>query len=63
MYGTPFGADDKRMSTKRCAYLMAVALANKLDESWISEHPILGLTYMGQYMPSIYIWQVIIYFL
>ncbi|KAK2149184.1 hypothetical protein LSH36_463g04047 [Paralvinella palmiformis] len=40
------------MSTERCAELMAVGIANKLDEMWISDHPGLGLLYAAQYMPD-----------
>lgn len=45
-------ADMKRVSAERCAYLTAVSIANKLDETWISLHPILALFYFTQYLPS-----------
>jgi dehydrogenase/reductase SDR family protein 7 len=41
------------MSTERCAELMGVGIANKLDEMWISDHPELGLLYAAEYMPDI----------
>ena len=41
------------MSTERCAELMAIGIANQLDEIWISDQPILAVTYMAQYMPTI----------
>ncbi|WAR18269.1 DHRS7-like protein [Mya arenaria] len=44
---------EKRMSTERCARLCAVAIANRLDEVWISQHPILLGVYLSQYMPTI----------
>ncbi|EDO33257.1 predicted protein [Nematostella vectensis] len=40
-----------RMPTERCAYLTAVAMANNLQEVWISTHPVLAITYMSQYTP------------
>ncbi|XP_071080910.1 dehydrogenase/reductase SDR family member 7-like [Haliotis cracherodii] len=43
---------EKRMATSRCASLTAVAIANQLDEVWISEHPVLAFIYMFQYLPS-----------
>lgn len=42
------------MQTDRCAQLIAVAIANKMDEVWISENPILLSMYLSQYMPSIF---------
>ncbi|KAH7959694.1 hypothetical protein HPB49_013107 [Dermacentor silvarum] len=42
------------MPTERCAQLIAVAIANKMDEVWISQNPILLLVYLAQYMPSIF---------
>ncbi|KAL1440405.1 hypothetical protein MTO96_009447 [Rhipicephalus appendiculatus] len=42
------------MPTERCARLMAVAIANKMDEVWISENPILLTMYLAQYAPSIF---------
>lgn len=43
----------KRMPTSRCAYLMAIAMANKLDEVWISRQPFLLYYYAQQYLPSV----------
>ena len=43
----------KRMSAERCAKLMAVAMANKLYEVWISPNPELFYCYLFQYLPSI----------
>ena len=47
-------AGEKRMSTDRCAHLCAVAIANKLDEVWISLQPILAGLYVAQYLPVFY---------
>lgn len=51
-WGQKHAADEKRMATSRCAFLMGVALANKLDEVWISTHPFLLYLYTSQYLPS-----------
>ncbi|XP_078358032.1 dehydrogenase/reductase SDR family member 7-like [Oculina patagonica] len=44
------------MSTERCAKLMAIGMANKLDELWIAENPALIMTYTYQYFPNFYRW-------
>lgn len=44
------------MSTERCARLMAVGMANNLDETWISENPLLVITYISEYFPNFYRW-------
>lgn len=46
--------DLKLMATERCVYLTAVAIANKLDEAWISLNPVLLDMYLAQYAPSVY---------
>ncbi|KAH3859181.1 dehydrogenase/reductase SDR family member 7-like [Dreissena polymorpha] len=53
---TEMKKDDRRMSTARCAQLCAIAMANKLDEVWISQHPVLLVVYCSQYMPTIFSW-------
>lgn len=45
--------DEKRMTSARCAYLMSVAMANDLDEVWLSGHPELFYLYIFQYFPTI----------
>ena len=45
-----------RISSSRCAHLIAVAMANKLEEVWISKNPVLFFTYMNQYAPTIARW-------
>lgn len=47
-------ATDKRMSTSRCTHLIAIAIANRLDEVWISLQPVLTTYYLAQYMPTIF---------
>ena len=49
------------MSTVRCARLMAVGMANNLDETWISENPSLAITYISEYFPNFYRWYVFAY--
>ena len=50
--------DPTRVTAERCAYLTVVALANKLDEVWISKNPILFFTYILQYCPNLGVWYV-----
>lgn len=47
------------MSTERCAKLMVVSMANKLDEVWISKEPALLMVYLNQYLPNLYRWYVL----
>lgn len=42
------------MSAERCAKLYAVAIANKVTDTWICDNPILLFFYVSQYMPSIF---------
>jgi dehydrogenase/reductase SDR family protein 7 len=51
--GFKHDSTSKRMATARCAYLMAVAMANDVDEAWISIQPVLIFYYAFQYMPSV----------
>ena len=41
------------MLADRCAHLIAVTMANKIEEVWISNQPILIFTYVSQYAPTI----------
>ena len=43
--------NEKKMTTERCTYLVAKAMALKFDEVWISIQPFLLLTYINVYMP------------
>ncbi|XP_053376864.1 dehydrogenase/reductase SDR family member 7-like [Mercenaria mercenaria] len=56
LLGVEMKEGEKRMNTRRCARLCAVAIANKLDEVWIALQPILLFVYIGQYMPTIAGW-------
>lgn len=42
------------LKPKRCAELMCVAIANKLEVVWICANPILVLFYCNQYLPAIF---------
>ncbi|RWS01004.1 dehydrogenase/reductase SDR family member 7-like protein [Dinothrombium tinctorium] len=53
VFGVEHKPDSKRMPTRRCADLMTIAIANQLDEVWISDHPILAGFYAIQYFPSL----------
>ncbi|XP_021379907.1 dehydrogenase/reductase SDR family member 7-like isoform X2 [Mizuhopecten yessoensis] len=48
--------NENRMKTDRCAYLMGVAIANKMWEVWITNNPVLLFTYANQYMPNVTKW-------
>ena len=48
------------MSTERCTKLMAVSMANKLDEVWISSEPALVMVYFKQYLPNVFRWYVLL---
>jgi dehydrogenase/reductase SDR family protein 7 len=41
------------MPVERCAHLSLVAMANRLNESWISKLPVIPLTYMMMYFPNV----------
>ncbi|XP_053330781.1 dehydrogenase/reductase SDR family member 7 [Spea bombifrons] len=45
-----------KMPTARCARLILVTAANDLNESWISEHPVLAVFYLWQYFPTWACW-------
>lgn len=46
-------SSDKRMTAERCAQLMVVAMANGIEQSWISIFPIVPLVYLQAYFPYI----------
>ncbi|XP_076445464.1 dehydrogenase/reductase SDR family member 7-like [Babylonia areolata] len=50
---------ENRMATDRCAQLSAVALANRLDEAWISRQPELSYLYINQYLPALSRWAAV----
>lgn len=45
-----------KMPTERCAKLMVAGMANNLDELWISNNPMLLMTYANQYFPTVFKW-------
>ncbi|XP_055879659.1 dehydrogenase/reductase SDR family member 7-like isoform X3 [Biomphalaria glabrata] len=47
---------EKRMSTERCAYLSCVAIANRMYEVWVSQNPILFMTYITIFLPDVGKW-------
>ncbi|KAK7108653.1 dehydrogenase/reductase SDR family member 7-like [Littorina saxatilis] len=61
--GEALGVDmepgERRMTTERCAHLCAVAIANQLDEAWISLQPELSYYYLNQYMPAVARWAAV----
>lgn len=52
-FGKPVEPNDWRMSGERCAYLCAVAIANKLNEAWMSLLPYIPLYYLIVYYPNV----------
>ena len=56
----PGSAFDEQMTTERCAELMAVGMANNLDEVWISDYPALLMVYLNQYVPNFSRWYVLL---
>ena len=48
--------DSKRMPPARCAQLMSIAIANRMNEVWISPNPVLLFVYVSQYCPVLYDW-------
>jgi hypothetical protein len=52
-FGKAVQPTDRRMSVERCGHLCAVAIANKLNEAWISLLPYIPLCYMFVYYPNI----------
>ncbi|GFG38156.1 hypothetical protein Cfor_03773 [Coptotermes formosanus] len=51
--GKPVEATDRHMTGERCGYLCAVAIANKLQEAWMSLLPYIPLCYMFVYDQNI----------
>lgn len=52
----PGRAGVNRVSAERCAELIAITMANKLYEVWISKKPILLFIYLYQYFPNLSNW-------
>ena len=45
--------DTKIMPTDRCTHLIMKALYWRYDEVWISDQPILAITYLAEYTPGL----------
>ena len=45
-------SEGNRVSTDRCAHLIAVSMVNGLDEVWVAKQPILFFVYASQYLPA-----------
>ncbi|KAI3894413.1 hypothetical protein MKX03_016919 [Papaver bracteatum] len=54
--GTGAGSSGKMVSSERCAELTIIAATHRLKEAWISDHPVLTIMYLAQYMPAIGFW-------
>lgn len=53
-FGIDVSPTDRRMTGKRCGFLCAVALANKLNESWMALLPLIPFTYVAVYFPNVF---------
>jgi dehydrogenase/reductase SDR family protein 7 len=49
----PPSKEENKMPTARCSFLMAKAMYHRLMEVWISDQPLLLMTYIAQYAPSV----------
>ncbi|KAK2578864.1 hypothetical protein KPH14_001272 [Odynerus spinipes] len=58
-FGVNTDVSTTKISVKRCATLMAVAIANKVSEAWISQPIGLLITYLVKYYPNVGSWFVI----
>ncbi|KAK0059855.1 dehydrogenase/reductase SDR family member 7 [Biomphalaria pfeifferi] len=47
------------MSTERCAYLSCVAIANRMYQVWITQNPILIVTYIYMFLPDLGKWMTL----
>ncbi|XP_065091884.1 dehydrogenase/reductase SDR family member 7-like isoform X2 [Ochlerotatus camptorhynchus] len=52
-YNQSVRPEDKRMTSERCGYLYAIALANKTHLSWVGTFPINLILYIGCYYPNV----------
>lgn len=52
-YGGAAQASNKRMSSERCAFLMATSIANKLHTSFVGPFPVPFLVYVSLYYPNL----------
>ncbi|XP_058829720.1 dehydrogenase/reductase SDR family member 7-like [Topomyia yanbarensis] len=52
-FNKPVGADDKRLTSERCAKLYSIALANKTLFSWAGTRPMNFIFYIGCYYPNV----------
>ncbi|XP_034943588.1 dehydrogenase/reductase SDR family member 7 [Chelonus insularis] len=53
-FGEPAEMQAKnKLQAERCAYLMAVAMANRVKECWIAHSVSLQLTYLARYYPNL----------
>ncbi|XP_037040895.1 dehydrogenase/reductase SDR family member 7-like [Bradysia coprophila] len=53
VYGGKAEASSKRMSSERCAFLMATSIANKLNTSFVGPFPVPFLAYVSMYCPNL----------
>ncbi|EAT44715.1 AAEL003961-PA [Aedes aegypti] len=52
-FNKPVNADDRRLTSERCAELYAISLANKTPLSWAGTRPMNFIYYIGCYYPNV----------
>ncbi|KAK2704015.1 hypothetical protein QYM36_017675 [Artemia franciscana] len=52
IFGEDMKSSDNRVSTQRCAQLMAIAIANEVTECWIAFNPVMFFMYYACYLPD-----------
>ncbi|XP_014471598.1 PREDICTED: dehydrogenase/reductase SDR family member 7 [Dinoponera quadriceps] len=55
-YGIKTVVDNSKVSVERCAELMGIAIANKLNEVWIAKTPAMRLIYAQYCFPNVFPW-------
>ena len=54
LHGKKDAMIENGMKVERCAELILIGVSNELYEVWISHHPYLLMTYLSQYLPSVF---------
>lgn len=57
-YGVSTDTAKTKVSAERCAALMGIAIANKLNEVWIATPPVLRITYLYYCFPNFARWLI-----
>lgn len=52
-YNKSVQVTDRRMTAERCAFLMAIALANRCETNFVGPFPVPALMYIACYYPNL----------